>query len=209
MPGARRPSGVGDRRVGGSGQPEVAAAARGEHRDRRRDGEQVLEGQLSQRARRVAAVRGVDVQVDADEAVRGPTAGDAVAGGPGRGGEQGADGRRVGGGVVHPVSRQPALSPTVRRLAARPGAGSAGRGAWSRTGGRRGARVRRRRGHGRGPGWGSAGRWWPWRHFRTCVRIREGVRSGGGVEVSGKGWVAERFFPGAPTVSGITSGSTR
>ena len=39
-------------------------------------------------------------------------------------------------------------------------------------------RARRRRGHGRAPGWRRAGRRWPCIHFRTHVRRREEVATG-------------------------------
>jgi hypothetical protein len=99
---------VGDDHVGRSGQPQVTAAARGQHDHRLRDREQVAQGQFAQGGRGVRT--GFGVEVDADEAVRVEAAGDAVAGRPGRGGEERADAAGVGGGVVHAVSEAAAFA---------------------------------------------------------------------------------------------------
>ena len=108
MPGASRLAEFGTDDAGRAGEPDVAAAAGSDHRDRRRDGEQVVQGQLLEGRHGVHPAGGVDVEVDADEVVRGPAAGDSVAGGPGGGGEEGAYGGGVGGGVVDAVAGETA-----------------------------------------------------------------------------------------------------
>ncbi|ARH92285.1 hypothetical protein STRMOE7_20490 [Streptomyces sp. MOE7] len=71
-------------------------------------------GEEAQGDEAVGAVLGVEVE--ADEVVRGPSAGDAVAGRPGGGGEQPADREGVGARVVHAVSGAPAAAATGRDL---------------------------------------------------------------------------------------------
>lgn len=66
------------------------------------------QGQFAQGRRGVGARLGV--QVDADQVMRREAAGDAVAGGPGGGGEQFADTCRVGRGVVHPMAEAAAFA---------------------------------------------------------------------------------------------------
>lgn len=75
----------------------------------------MVQGQLLEGRHGVHPAGGVDVEVDADEVVRGPAAGDSVAGGPGGGGEEGAYGGWVRGGVVDAVSGETAGAPARDR----------------------------------------------------------------------------------------------
>lgn len=107
MPGASRLAEFGTTTSGGPVSHRCRPPL-GEDDDRVRNGEQMAQAQLAQGGRGVRA--GLGVQVDADQVVRGQPAGDAVAGGPGRGGEHLADARRVRRGVVHPVAEPAALA---------------------------------------------------------------------------------------------------
>ena len=134
----------------------------------------------------VVAVGGVDVQVDADETVRRAVRRRCRTRWPWARRRR-ARGRRPGRWWRRgPRGRAARRRPGSAREGPRRGGGSAVRGAWWRTAGRRGARARRRRARGRGPGWRSAGRWWPWRHFRTSVRRKE------------EGGPVRRVRPGTP-----------
>lgn len=74
----------------------------------------MLFGEEAEGGQAVGAVFGVEV--DADEVVRGPSAGEAVAGGPRGGGEHTADGERVGARVVYAVPEPAALAAAGRDL---------------------------------------------------------------------------------------------
>ncbi|GAQ59293.1 hypothetical protein a10_09195 [Streptomyces acidiscabies] len=107
-PRRKPPRRVGNDDLRRPGEPEMPAPGRRDDDNRRRDGEEVAQAQLPQRASGIRIP--LRIEIDPDEPMRRQPAGDPVPGRPRRHREERTDPRRIGRRVVHPMPGPPAFA---------------------------------------------------------------------------------------------------